>query len=175
MTTSITLQLPDDIAQQLQTEAQKQNTTPENIAAQCLMQTLRPNQNPQSLLAKTDEPLDKNDPLLQMFNRIYEANQIRQDRIQAKVTPLTRQIADSLLKQQLIDRIEIDDTQIDVMILYLPVNPAPPPQFGPVNYLQEFPTDDPEKRQILQKLQDPDPNVRIQGITALRDRCLELT
>jgi hypothetical protein len=121
-----------------------------------------------------NEPSVQDDPLLQMFNGIYEANQTGQDRIQAKVTPLTQQIADSLLKQQLIERIEIDDTQADVMTLYLPANPLPLPQFSPVNYLQEFPTDDPEERQILKKLQDPDSNVRIQGITALRNRCLEL-
>jgi uncharacterized protein YigA (DUF484 family) len=123
----------------------------------------------------TIEPLDPDDPLLQMFNSIYEANQTGQDRIQAIVTPLTHQIADSLVKQQLIERIEVDDTQTDVMTLYLPANPPLTPQFSPVNYLQEFPTDDPEELQILQKLQDPDPSVRIQGITALRERCLELT
>jgi hypothetical protein len=174
MTTSITLQLPDDIAQQLQTEAQKQNTTPENIAAWYLMQTLRPNQSSQNSLAETNEPLDPDDPLWQMFNGIYEANQTGQDYIQAIVTPLTRQIADSLLKQQLIERIEIDDTQTDVMTLHLPANPPPPPQFSPVNYLQEFPTDAPEELQVLQKLQDSDPSVRIQGVTALREHCLEL-
>jgi ribosomal protein S8 len=118
--------------------------------------------------------LDNDDPLTQMFNRIYEANQTGLDRIQAKATPLTRQIADSLLTQHIIDQIEMDETQTDVMILYLPATSTSPPQFGPVNYLQEFPTDDPEKIKILQKLQDPDPNIRIQGIHALRDRCLEL-
>jgi Protein of unknown function (DUF2281) len=121
---------------------------------------------------ETNKPSAQDAPLWQMFNDIYEANHTGQDHIQAKVTPLIRQVADSLLKQQLIERIEIDDTQIDVMTLYL-ANP-PPPQFSPVNYLQEFPTEDPEERQILQKLQDPDPNVRIQGITALTERCLEL-
>jgi ribosomal protein S8 len=174
MTTTLILQLPDEIAQQLQTEAQKQNTTPENIAAQRLMQTLKSNPSPQNSFA-TDEQLDNNDPLTQMFNRIYEANQTGQDRIQAKVTPLTRQIADSLLTQHLIDRIEMDETQTDFMTLYMPATLTPAPQFGPVNYLQEFPTNDPEEIQILQKLQDPDPNIRIQGIHALRERCLELT
>jgi ribosomal protein S8 len=172
MTTTLILQLPDDIAKQLQAEAQQQNTTPENLAAQHLLQTLRPKTNIQNSLA--DELLDNDDPLTQMFNRIYEANQTGLDRIQAKATPLTRQIADSLLTQHIIDRIEMDETQTDVMILYLPATPTSPPQFGPVNYLQEFPTDDPEKIKILQKLQDPDPNIRIQGIHALRDRCLEL-
>jgi ribosomal protein S8 len=174
MTTLITLELSDDIVQQLQAEAQKQNTTPENIAAQRLMQTLKSNPSPQNSFA-TDEQLHNDDPLTQMFNRIYEANQTGQDRIQAKVTPLTRQIADSLITQHLIDRIEMDETQTDFMTLYMPATPTPAPQFGPVNYLQEFPTNDPEEIQILQKLQDPDPNIRIQGIHALRDRCLELT
>jgi ribosomal protein S8 len=174
MTTTLILQLPDEIAQQLQTEARKQNTTPENIAAQRLMQTLKLNPSPQNPFA-TDELLDNDDPLTQMFNRIYEANQTGQKQIQAKVTPLTRQIADSLLTQHLIDRIEMDETQTDVMTLHMPVTPTPTPQFGPVNYLQEFPTNDPEEIQILQKLQDPDPSIRIQGIHALRDRCLELT
>ena len=175
MTTTLILQLPDDIAQQLQTEAQKQNTTPENFAVQHLQQTLRPNPDIQNTSTTTDEALDNDDPLTQMFNRIYEANQTGQKSIQAKITPLTRQIADSLVKQEIIDRIEMDKTQTDVMTLYMPVTPPPPPQFGPINYLQEFPTDDPEKIKILQKLQDPDPNIRIQGIYALRDLCLELT
>jgi ribosomal protein S8 len=175
MTTTLILQLPDDIAQQLQTEAQKQNTTPENIAAQRLMQTLESNPSPQKSLATDDAPLDNDDPLTQMFNRIYEANQTGQKQIQVKATPLTRQIADSLITQHIIDRIEMDETQTDVMILYMPTTPTHPPQFGPINYLQEFPTNDPEEIQILQKLQDPDPSIRIQGIHALRDRCLELT
>jgi hypothetical protein len=171
MTTTVILQLPDDFAQQLQTEAQKKNTTLESLAAQRLMQT---SETCQEIQNPPNEPTTKDDDLFEMFNKIYEANQTGLDRIQAKATPLTRQIADSLLTQRIIDQIEMDETQTDVMILYLPATPTSPPQFGPVNYLQEFPTDDPEKIKILQKLQDPDPNIRIQGIHALRDRCLEL-
>ncbi|MGB8699797.1 MAG: hypothetical protein WCD18_10305 [Thermosynechococcaceae cyanobacterium] len=167
MTTPITLQLPDAVVQHLQAEAQKQHTTPENVATQHLVQILNNNSNIQNSLATTNEHLDNNDPLFQMFNRIYEANQTGQKSIQATVTPLTYQIAESLVKQEIIHQIEIDKTQPDVMTLYMPAIPIPPPQFRQVNYLQEFPTEDPEKIQILQKLQDPDPNIRIQAIHEL--------
>jgi hypothetical protein len=67
------------------------------------------------------------------------------NRIQATAaTPLTHQIADSLLRQKIIDRTEIDEIQLNVMTLYLPENPLRTPQFGIKNYLQDFPTDDPE-------------------------------
>jgi hypothetical protein len=175
MTTTITLQLPDEIAQRLQIEAQEQNTTPENVAAQHLVQTLRSNSSIHQSFEKTDEHLGNDNPLAQLFNRIYEANQAGQDRIQAKITPLTRQIADSLLKQQLVTQIEIDETQADTMILYLPEGGLPVPEYGQNDYLQNFRTDNPRLQQILEKLRDPDPNVRIQGVTALGDFACELT
>jgi hypothetical protein len=174
MTTLITLELSDDVIQQLQTEAQKQNTTLEKLAIQRIVQPNHTNPKTQSAPTITEEPLDQEIPLAQMCNRIYEANQTGLNRIQATATPITRQIADSLLHQKIIDRIEIDEIQTDVMTLYLPEKPLPVPQFGIKNYLQDFPTDDPELIPILQKLQDPDPNIRIQAINALGERCREL-
>jgi hypothetical protein len=174
MTTLITLELSDDVVQQLQAEAQKQNTTLEKLAIQRIVQPNNINPKIQNSPTITEEHLDQEIPLAQMCNRIYEANQTGLDRIQATATPLTRQIADSLLRQKIIDRIEIDENQTDVMTLYLPEKPLPTPQFGIKNYLQDFPTDDPELIPILQKLQDPDPNIRIQAINALGERCREL-
>jgi hypothetical protein len=174
MTTLITLALSDDIVQQLQAEAQKQNTTLEKLAIQRIVQPNNIDPKPQNPPTITEEHLDREISLAQMCNRIYEANQTGLDRIQATANPLTRQIADSLLRQKIIDRIEIDEIQPNVMTIYLPEKPLPTPQFGIKNYLQDFPTDDSELIPILQKLQDPDPNIRIQGINALGERCREL-
>jgi ribosomal protein S8 len=174
MTTLITLELSDDVVQQLQAEAQKQNTTLEKLAIQRIVQPNNINPKIQNSPTITEEHLDQEIPLAQMCNRIYEANQTGLDRIQATATPLTRQIADSLLRQKIIDRIEIDEIQPNVMTLYLPEHPLPTPQFGIKNYLQDFSADDPELIPILQKLQNPDPNIRIQAINALGERCREL-
>ena len=173
MTTSITVQLSDEVAQQLQIEAQKNNTTLENIVAQRLMQpsaTLEKQQH-----ASDEAPVDY-DNVLEMFDHIYAANQTGLDRVQIPVTtPITRHLASTLVKQHIIRDLEIDETQSDApMTLYLPEEHPPSPKYEQKDYLQDFKTDDPRLKQILEKLRDPDPNIRIQGINALGDYGCEL-
>ncbi len=168
MTTTITLQLPDDFAQQLQAEAQQQNTTLENFAATRLMQS---STNAQSSVERPSEYT----PVIEMFDQIRAAHQTEYDCIKiATTTPLTRLVASSMVRRQLIQNIEIDETQPSVpMTLYLSKRPIPYPQYGE-GYLDDFQTDNPRLKPILEKLRDPDPNIRIQGVNALGDLGCEM-
>lgn len=172
MTTSITVQLSDEFAQQLQIEAQQHNTTVENIVAKRLMQ---PSITDLKQHALDETPVDYEN-IFEMFNHIYAANQTGLDRVQIPITtPITRHIANTLVQQHIIRHLEIDETQPDApMTLYLPEEHLPRPTYEQKDYLQDFQTDDPRLKQILEKLRDPDPNIRIQGINALGDYGCEL-
>jgi acyl carrier protein len=284
MTTFITVQLSDEFVQQLQAEAQQQNTTLENLATERLMQNSSTHQKAQP---PVDIPTDYA-PVIEMFSQIRAAHQTECDRVKIATTaPLTRLVANLMVRRQLIQDIEIDETQPDApMTLYLSKHPIPSPQYRvlhshlnppaivtdtdvealgqnlleivgektgypiemlelemdmetdlgidsikrveilgtvqerfpnlpqpnledlaelrtlgqivdflmdqttekkttvleltmpePINregYLDDFQTDDPKLKQILEKLRDPDPNIRIQGANALGDLGCEL-
>ena len=169
--TTITLQLPDDFALQLQAEAQQQNTTLENFAAERLMQN---SSTPNKAQPSVDVPSDYA-PVIEMFNQIRAAHQTEYDRVKlATTTPLTRLVASSMVRQQLIQDIEIDEAQPNApMILYLSKRPIPSPQYRE-GYLDDFQTDNARLKPILEKLRDPDPNIRIQGVNALGELGCEL-
>jgi hypothetical protein len=171
MTTTITLHLPDEVAQQLQAEAQQQNTTLENLATARLMQN-------SSTHNKAQPPIEipgEYTPVIEMFNQIRAAQQTESDRVKiATPTPLTRLVASSMVRQQLIQKIEFDQTQPNAhMTLYLSKRPIPPPQYRE-SYLDDWQTDDPRLKPILEKLRNPDPNICIQGINELGDYGCEL-
>ena len=166
MTTTITLQLPDDIAQQLQTEAQKQNTTVESLATQRLMQTSSTAQATQNL---SDETPVQDDSVIEMFSRISEAKKLEADQIQVPATDLTRHVANFLMQHNLIQSVESDASKPYESITLHLVQETPAIPKNRLDDLLNLPTDDPELKQILQKLKDPDPKVCIQGVNALGD------
>jgi hypothetical protein len=171
MTTTIILQIPDDVAQQLQAEAQQQNTTLENLAAERLIQNSSTHQKTQPSLEIPGEYA----PVIEMFHQIRAAHQTESDRVKiATPTPLTRLVASSMVRQQLVQKIEIDQTQPNApMTLYLSKRPIPSPQYRE-NYLDDLETDDPRLKPILDKLRNPDPDICIQGINELGDYGCEL-
>jgi ribosomal protein S8 len=166
MTTTITLQIPDELAQQLQAEAQQQNTTIENLVAQRLMQNSGANPQAQDL----DQIPAKYVPLLEMFNQINEAQQKGQDYARVAIsTPFTRSVASSMVSQKWLRHIEVDDTQPDApMTLYLSEKFLQPREYKK-GYLDNFQTDHPRLKLILEKLRDPDPNIQLQGVQELGD------
>jgi ribosomal protein S8 len=170
MTTTIILQIPDDVAQQLQAEAQQQNTTLENLAAERLIQNSSTHKKAQYSLEIPSEYT----PVIEMFNQIRAAHQAENDHIQIATTPITRVVANSMVRHQLIQKIEIDETQPDApMVLYLSKRPIPSSQYRE-GYLDDLQTDDPRLKPILEKLRDPDPDICIQGINELGDYGCEL-
>jgi hypothetical protein len=171
MTTLITLQLSDDFAQQLQAEAQQQNTTLENLATERLIQN---SSIPKKVQPPIDTPIEYG-PVIEMFNQIRAAQQTESDRVKiATPAPLTRLVASSMVRQQLIQKIEIDQTQLNApMTLYLSKRPIPSPQHRE-SYLDDWQTDDPRLKSILEKLRNPDPDICIQGINELGDYGCEL-
>lgn len=169
MSTSITLQLPDDIAQQLQIEAQKQNTTLENLLAQRLTQILHITPQAQNLSVLNEESLVSYLEIAEMFSFIREARQFERDYIQVPATPLALHIANLLVKHNLIHRVEVDTTQpYESMTLHLVQETPTTPKYS-LDDLLNFPTNNHDLKQILGKLRDPDPNIRIQGVNALGD------
>lgn len=172
MTTPITLQLPDAVVQQLQAEAQQQNTTVESFLAQHLTQTLRT--APKSSMPPR-EWLAGYYTVAEMFSFIRAAKQFNRDHIQVPVTPLARHIANQMVKHNFIRSVEVDPTPpSEFMTLHLleqmptTSNDSPDENYS-LDDLLNLPTDNPELKQILEKLKDPDPNICIQGINALGD------
>jgi hypothetical protein len=169
MTTTITLQLSDEVAQKLQAEAQQQNTTLESILNQYLAQPLRitPTGQPSTLPHK--EWLAGYFAVAEIFSFIRAAKQFKQNHVQLQVTPLYLHIANSLVEHNILHSVEVDPTPpSESMTLHLLEEMPVTPQYNLDNLLN-FPTDNPDLKQILEKLKDPDPDICIQGINALGD------
>jgi predicted transcriptional regulator len=169
MTTSITFQLPDEVAQQLQAEAQQQNTTVERFLTQHLTQTLQTAPKEQQSSMPHREWLAGYFAVAEMFSLIRAAQQFKQNQVQLPVTPLSLHIANFLAKHNIIHSIEIDLTPPSQSItLHLLEEMPVTPQYDLDNLLK-LPTENPELKQILENLQDSNPNICIQGINALGD------
>jgi hypothetical protein len=175
MTTLITVELSDECAQQLQAEAQQQNTTVESFLAQHLTQTLRTASKETTLSMPPREWLAGHYSVVEMFSFIRAAKQFNRDHIQIPVTPLARHIANQMVQHNFIRSVEVDPTPpSEFMTLHLLEQMPTTSNYSPdENYslddLLNLPTDNPELKQILEKLKDPDPNICIQGINALGD------
>jgi hypothetical protein len=175
MTTLITVELSDECAQQLQAEAQQQNKTVESFLAQHLTQTLRTASKETTLSMPSREWLAGYYTVAEIFSFIRAAKQFNRDHIQIPATSLARHIANQMVQHNFIRSVEVD--------------PTPPSKFMTLHLLEQMPTtsndssdenhslddllnlptDNPELKQILEKLKDPDPNICIQGINALGD------
>jgi ribosomal protein S8 len=175
MTTLITVELSDECAQQLQAEAQQQNTTVESFLAQYLTQILRTTSKETTLSMPPREWLAGYYTVAEMFSFIRAAKQFNRDRIQIPATPLARHIANQMVQHNFIRSVEVDSTPpFEFMTLHLLTQkPATSNSSPDENYslddLLNLPTDNLELKQILEKLKDPDPNICIQGINALGD------
>jgi hypothetical protein len=174
MTTSITLNLPDAVAQQLQAEAQQQNTTVEGFLVQHLTQTLRTFSKGQTSSPLSGERLAAYVTVAEIFSFIRAAKQFNRDQVQIPANPLALHIANLLVKHNSIRSVEVDVTQPSQSItLHLLEENNDTPKSNTPEYslddLLNLPTDNPELRQILEKLKDPDPDICIQGINALGD------
>jgi ribosomal protein S8 len=175
MTTLITVELSDECAQQLQAEAQQQNTTVESFLAQYLTQTLRTTSKETTLSMPPREWLAGYYTVAEMFSFIRAAKQFNRDHIQIPATPLARHIANQMVQHNFIRSVEVDPTPpFEFMTLHLLAQmPATSNSSPNENYslddLLNLPTDNLELKQILEKLKDPDPNICIQGINALGD------
>jgi hypothetical protein len=175
MTTLITVELSDECAQQLQAEAQQQNTTVESFLAQYLTQTLRTASKETTLSMPPREWLAGYYTVAEMFSFIRAAKQFNRDHIQIPATPLARHIANQMVQHNFIRSVEVDPTPpSEFMTLHLLEQMPTTSNYSPdENYslddLLNLPTDNPELKQILEKLKDPDPNICIQGINALGD------
>jgi ribosomal protein S8 len=175
MTTLITVELSDECAQQLQAEAQQQNTTVESFLAQYLTQTLRTTSKETTLSMPPREWLAGYYTVAEMFSFIRAAKQFNRDHIQIPATPLARHIANQMVQHNFIRSVEVDPTPpFEFMTLHLleqmPVisNSSPNENYS-LDDLLNLPTDNLELKQILEKLKDPGSNICIQGINALGD------
>ncbi len=175
MTTLITVELSDECAQQLQAEAQQQNTTLESFLAQYLTQTLRTTSKETTLSMPPREWLAGYYTVAEMFSFIRAARQFNKDHIQILATPFALHIANQMVKHNFIRSVEVDpNPSPEFMTLHLLEQMPTTSNYSPdENYslddLLNLPTDNPELKQILEKLKDPDPNICIQGINALGD------
>lgn len=169
MTTTITLQLPDDFVQQLQSEAQQQNKTVEGFLAQHLTQTLRTSPKGQPSSPLSGERVASYVALAEIFSFIRAAKQFNRDRVQIPANPLALHIANLLVKHNSIRSVEVDVAQASQsMTLHLLEEKTHSPEYS-LDDLLNLHTDNPELKQIFAKLKDPDPNICIQGINALGD------
>jgi hypothetical protein len=169
MPTTVIIQLPDELAQQLQAEARQQNTTVEGFLAQYLTQTLRAVPKGQTSSRPPEEWLAVYFAIAEIFSFIRAAKQFKQSQVQLQVTPLYLHIANFLIKHKIIHSVEVGSTPpSESMTLNLLENTQATPQYS-LDDLLNLPTDNPELKQVLEKLKDPDPNICIQGINALGD------
>jgi hypothetical protein len=175
MTTPITVELSDAVVQHWQAKAQQQNTTVESFLAQHLTQTLRTASKGTTLSMPPTEWLAGYYTVAEMFSFIRAAKQFNKDHIQVPATPLARHIANQMVQHNFIRSVEVDPTPpSEFMTLHLLEQTPNTSNHNPdENYslddLLNLPTDNPELKQILEKLKDPDPNICIQGINALGD------
>jgi hypothetical protein len=170
MTTTVTLQLPDELAQELQEEAQRQNTTLENIVAQRLKQLSAKSQgskhspDEQRSLQKdygdkkAVNPTDINS-LEDFFEAVRSAIETEQPIIQAPVNEVYLGIAESLKRSGVLLDIQSDD---QTLTLY--INPTPPPSVIPSLPDIDSSELDPKIAKIIEDLKHEDGMVRYQSI-----------